>query len=341
MKVLDKAARDQWVIWITRNLLREVSSEELVAAMLQKGFESEQARELVCSVERNPILQGARPLGWRVNNLEALLDIKRSLASQTPANSQVERRAGLSREEFHSQYYVRNKPVIVTDLVSRWPAFHLWSPAYFKEKYGDVFVDVQSGRKTEPVYEVFLKGHTKRIRLSEYIELLNHGGETNEYYLTANDRFLENEAVQSILDDFWPFPEFFKQDDRTGRQFLWIGPRGAVSPLHRDRLNVFMTQIYGRKRIKLISSDALHLVYNFESFFSEVDAENPDTERHPLFAQAEIVDVTLEPGEALLIPVGWWHHVRSLDVSINVSLTNFVFPNDFERFYSRSRPRRN
>jgi hypothetical protein len=98
----------------------------------------------------------------------------------------------------------------------------------------------------------------------------------------------------------------------------------------------FMTQVYGRKRIKLISSDALHLVYNFESFFSEVDAEQPDTDRYPLFAKAEIIEVTMEPGEALLIPVGWWHHVRSLDISVNISLTNFLFPNDFENCYSSS-----
>jgi ribosomal protein L16 Arg81 hydroxylase len=209
-------------------------------------------------------------------------------------------------------------------------------PTYFREKYGDVLVDVQSSRKTEPVYEVFLKGHTKRMRLSEYIDLLNQEVETNEYYLTANDRLLENEAVRSILDDFWPFPQYFKPDDRAGKQFLWLGPRGAVSPLHRDRLNVFMTQVYGRKRIKLISSDAFHLVYNFESFFSEVDAEQPDTERYPLFAKAEILDVTLDSGEALLIPVGWWHHVRSLDISVNISLTNFLFPNDFENCYLSS-----
>ncbi|WP_377828330.1 cupin-like domain-containing protein [Bradyrhizobium lupini] len=49
---------------------------------------------------------------------------------------------------------------------------------------------------------------------------------------------------------------------------------------------------------------------------------------YPRFAEAEIFDVVLEPGEALLIPVGWWHHVRSLDISINVSLTNFLFGND-------------
>jgi ribosomal protein L16 Arg81 hydroxylase len=41
----------------------------------------------------------------------------------------------------------------------------------------------------------------------------------------------------------------------------------------------------------------------------------------------------LEPGEAIFIPVGWWHHVKSLEVSISVSFTNFVFPNYYEWKY--------
>jgi hypothetical protein len=118
--------------------------------------------------------------------------------------------------------------------------------------------------------------------------------------------------------------------ERSRSAALWFGPKGAVSPLHL----VFMSQVVGRKRVKMISSEALHLVFDFESFFSEVDAEEPDLERYPRFAEAEIIDVVLEPGEALLIAVGWWHHVRSLDISISVSLTNFLFPNDFERFYA-------
>jgi mannose-6-phosphate isomerase-like protein (cupin superfamily) len=43
--------------------------------------------------------------------------------------------------------------------------------------------------------------------------------------------------------------------------------------------------------------------------------------------------VELEAGEALFIPANWWHHVRSLKASINVSLTNFVFPNNFEPIF--------
>ena len=43
----------------------------------------------------------------------------------------------------------------------------------------------------------------------------------------------------------------------------------------------------------------------------------------PLYRFADKFVCDLNPGEALLIPIGWWHHVRALDVSISVSFTNF------------------
>ena len=43
-----------------------------------------------------------------------------------------------------------------------------------------------------------------------------------------------------------------------------------------------------------------------------------------------LIDLELAPGEVLFVPVGWWHHVRALDWSITLSLTNFVFPNRYK-----------
>jgi ribosomal protein L16 Arg81 hydroxylase len=71
-------------------------------------------------------------------------------------------------------------------------------------------------------------------------------------------------------------------------------------------------------------------VYNKEGVFSEVDCESPDNVAHPAFQNAHKRELVLEPGEALFLPVGWWHHVRALDVSITVTFTNFIYPNSFE-----------
>ena len=39
------------------------------------------------------------------------------------------------------------------------------------------------------------------------------------------------------------------------------------------------------------------------------------------------------PGEALFLPVGWWHHVDGLDQTIGMSFTRFARDNDFYSSY--------
>lgn len=95
-------------------------------------------------------------------------------------------------------------------------------------------------------------------------------------------------------------------------------------------MNIIIVQVIGRKRITLIDPLHARYVYNDDGVFSMVDAANPDYSRFPLYAYADPITLVLEPGDALFIPVGWWHHVESLDLSASLSFTNFVFPNEYQ-----------
>ena len=55
---------------------------------------------------------------------------------------QIDRRAGLSREQFDREYLRPLRPVILTDAISHWRALGRWSPQFFKEQYGDLEVEV-------------------------------------------------------------------------------------------------------------------------------------------------------------------------------------------------------
>jgi hypothetical protein len=97
--------------------------------------------------------------------------------------------------------------------------------------------------------------------------------------------------------------------DAYGRN-VWLGPAGTVTPLHRDPNANLLAQVVGRKRVILHHPDAR--VYPRSTAphtnASAADAEAPG-DAFPDFPPAcEIVE--LGPGDALLIPVGWWHHVR-------------------------------
>jgi ribosomal protein L16 Arg81 hydroxylase len=84
-----------------------------------------------------------------------------------------------------------------------------------------------------------------------------------------------------------------------------------------------LTQVHGKKHVRLFSADQSHLLYNSIGVYSDVDCENPDVEKYPLYRQTEVVEFDLCPGEMLFLPEGHWHQVRSLEPSISVSFTNF------------------
>jgi hypothetical protein len=44
-------------------------------------------------------------------------------------------------------------------------------------------------------------------------------------------------------------------------------------------------------------------------------------------ATPPVLETIIGPGEAIFLPVGWWHQVEALDLSASMSFTNFRRPN--------------
>ncbi|NJL11470.1 MAG: hypothetical protein HC908_18700 [Calothrix sp. SM1_7_51] len=155
-----------------------------------------------------------------------------------------------------------------------------------------------------------------------------NGGETNDYYLVANNANLEREELNSLLKDM-VFPEFIDSNDIRQRVFFWFGPAGTVTPLHHDPLNLMMAHVTGRKRWRLISPNYTPLLYNHIGVFSKVDLEKPDYEKISSFLSKLGDGNGVRTGRNNLYSCRWWHQVKALDVSLSVSFTNFVFPNSY------------
>ena len=196
-----------------------------------------------------------------------------------------------------------------------------------REQFGALDVQVQTGRRAEPIWDVFLRGKTSTMSLAEYVDLVLSAGETNEFYLTGNENFLAHDRDRLILADVAFGDALLDANQRYQGTNLWLGPAGTVSPLHRDRVNVLNVQTVGSKRITMIDSCQLPRVYNQQSFYSMVDVERPDLGRFPDFAQATVRSAVLQPGDAVFIPINWWHHLRALQVSVSVTFVNFRLDN--------------
>lgn len=316
-----------WKRWIAENKMLQVSDDRILGILLQNGISEEAARRQIASVSKTHSYHAGTRLAQRYRKLESLLEVYRQLSLLSDWT--IERRSNVSRAEFLESYYAANRPVIITDIMKGWKALSLWSPEYFRRQCGEMIVEITAGRESDKQYEVNLEQHKVMIRFRDYIDAVVNGGASNDYYLVANNHFFKQEAAKQLYNDFAQFPEYLDNSQVSDYGLMWFGPAGSITPLHHDVMNILFAQVFGRKRFTLIASNHVHLLYNEKGVFSEVDVENPDFDKHPMFKEVRSIQVVLEPGEVLFIPVGWWHHVRALEISISLSFTNFVFPNNY------------
>ena len=104
----------------------------------------------------------------------------------------------------------------------------------------------------------------------------------------------------------------------SARPKLWLG--GPVkTQIHNDRDHNLACVIAGRRRFVLFPPEQVGNLYigplDNPPPLSFVDPEEPDFAAYPRYSEAlKFASVAhLGPGDALLIPRYWWHHVTSLD----------------------------
>jgi LPS sulfotransferase NodH len=318
-----------WKQWIARSKCLRESDETIVQVLTQNGYSRALAIAELKFAASSPYVLGAMQAVQPLNKAASLLNLQGQLARLNENDHEIERRSDISRDEFRDRYYAANRPVIIQNLMTDWKAIRAWTPDYLKRVVGSQQVEVMTGRNRDLNYEMNSHKHRTQLCFADYIDMVYSGIVTNDYYMVANNRLLERPGAEPLLKDFTAFPEYLDPTSAGNQCFLWFGPAGTVTPLHHDTSNILIAQVMGRKRYRLVRPSEWQCVYNSTGVYSEVDCENPDLNRHPKFGDATVIDMVLEPGEVLFMPVGWWHWVRALDISMTVSFTNFVFPNLF------------
>ncbi|RKH13106.1 cupin-like domain-containing protein [Corallococcus sp. CA053C] len=321
-----------WHAWLSENLLRGVAADALARALVAGGVAPEDARAEVELARRHPAVEaGARQMGAGAE-VASLLDVRAALHAQ--AGFRVERRRGVSAEAFRDGYYRAHRPVILEDFLEGWPLLERWRPEALARTHGEVEVEVMTGRESRADHDLSPDACRTVMRLSEFLHRLEHGGPTNDLYLTARNFALERSELRGLLDDVRFPPGFLHPHPEPGGIKLWIGPAGTRTALHHDVDSVLFGQVHGRKRFWLIPSFETPRVYNRTHVWSAVDASAPDLERFPAFGTAHVHEVVLGPGELLFIPVGWWHQVHALDVSVSVTFQSLDLPGGNARWHT-------
>ncbi|WP_165393343.1 cupin-like domain-containing protein [Rivibacter subsaxonicus] len=280
-------------------------------------------------MEANPVFLAARRHQQLHRKLASVLANQQRIWELGRQYEQVEKRSGVSTPEFMERYVIGSRPLVLSDLARDWPALQRWSPADLRTRFGHLDVDIQAGREQNPRYEQDKLKHRQVARLGDFVDRVLAGGPTNDYYLTANNEVLRRPEFAPLLADIGTLPPFCDPDQLARSSSFWFGPAGSITPLHHDTLMLLHTQVVGRKRWRFISPLETPRLYNHDGVFSPIDLDRPDLDRFPDFRGVKVLEVVLEPGDTVFLPLGWWHQVTSLETSLSFSFSNLAFPNTY------------
>jgi hypothetical protein len=318
----------EWRRWAAAALLDGTALVDVLATLSRQGYSEAESIRFCARLYDDPVFEAGQWVAAQLQKFRSVLLMRDQMWRLSDAAVEVNRRSGMSGQQFLEEYYSRNKPVIMTDVCDRWPARTLWSSDYLIDKVGGVGVEVMVRTDSGPDYEDNAEQHRFVVPFSEYVENVQTTSRSKALCLVADNKLLADPAARSLWDDFEIDPRFLRSSRDYGRTFMWFGAARTVSPLRHDTMNVLFNQVVGRQLFILIPSLAVHRMYNNVGVYSDVDPIAPDLDRYPLFAGADQFHFELGPGESVFLPAGWWHRVETLDTSVSISFTSFRYDND-------------
>ncbi len=233
--------------------------------------------------------------------------------------TEIERVRTISKEDFYNNYVKKQKPVVVEQLITDWPAYSKWNLDYIKKIAGDKTVPLYDDRPVS-FKEGFNEAHAK-MKMTDYIDLLQ-SKPTNYRIFLYN---LMKEVPSLKLDFKWPDIglKLVKQ-----LPMLFFGGQNARVFMHYDidYSNILHFHFHGEKRCVIFPQSETPFLYKVPHALisrEDIDFDNPDFDKWPALKNAKGFVCNLKHGEMLYMPEGYWHYMKYLTPGFSMSLRAF------------------
>ena len=241
---------------------------------------------------------------------------------------QIEEWQGVDRAVFENEIFPANRPAVLRGLLRDWPA-------------------VQAGRQSR----TSVADYFKRLGAAGNVTAMVAPPETNgRFFYTADYKGFnfgsKNVSIGTALDTFLSLagesqppaialqamhvpdlmPAFLQDNpmpllDATVAPRMWMSNRSIIAT-HFDNNHNIACVVSGSRRFTVFPPEQVGNLYLGPLLktpggtpISVVDLRAPDYEAFPKFreALASAQEAVLEPGDAIYIPILWWHGVESLE----------------------------
>ena len=233
--------------------------------------------------------------------------------------TKIERVETISKEDFYNHYIKKQKPLVIQKLTKDWPAYEKWNLNYIKTIAGDKIVPLYDDRPVSHK-DGFNAAHAT-MKMADYIDLLQ--SKPTNYRIFLYDLMKE---VPVLQNDFkWP-----KIGLRLVKQLpmLFFGGENSKVFMHYDidYSNILHFHFHGKKQCMLFAPDQTPFLYKVPHALiarEDIDFDNPDFDKFPALKKAQGLITTLNHGEMLYMPEGYWHYMKYLTPGFSMSLRAF------------------
>ncbi|XP_063354258.1 bifunctional peptidase and (3S)-lysyl hydroxylase JMJD7 [Pelmatolapia mariae] len=263
--------------------------------------------------------------------------------------------------QFHRDWIAPNKPCIIRNAFSHWPALSKWSPDYLREKVGSKVISVAvtpNGYADAVNGDRFVMPEERQMSFSSVLDIIegkvDKGG--GVFYVQKQCSNLLQELPELTADVqphiAWMSTALGKLPDAVN---FWLGEANAITSMHKDHYENLYCVISGEKHFVLMPpTDRPFIPYGLfqpavyhqrdDGEFEVIDQSdsemvpwipldplNPDLERYPQYRRARPLHCSVKAGEMLYLPSLWFHHVQQSHGCIAV---NFWYDMDYDIKYN-------
>jgi hypothetical protein len=236
--------------------------------------------------------------------------------------------SGCTPENIPNEVFTSNTPVLIKKLINSWPA------VIASKKSPSESLEYLKNFATDEPYTVFFgePDINGRVFYNDDCSGFNFqvlGSSLNQLSSVLDKHIGNDDApmiyVGSTMIDRW-LPGFRAGNDIVFDEYdplvsIWMGNKSRI-PAHYDFASNIACCVAGKRRFTLFPPEEIENLYVGPVDFtpagqsiSMVDFSKPDFDKFPKFRKAleSALVVELEPGDALMIPSMWWHHVEALE----------------------------
>jgi ribosomal protein L16 Arg81 hydroxylase len=233
--------------------------------------------------------------------------------------TEIERVETISKEDFYNHYIKKQKPLVIQKLTQDWPAYKKWNLNYIKNVAGDKTVPLYDDRPVSHK-EGFNTAHAT-MKMADYIDLLQ--SKPTNYRIFLYELMKEVPVLQK--DFKWP-----QIGLRLVKQLpmLFFGGENSKVFMHYDidYSNILHFQFHGQKQCMLFAPDQTPYLYKVPHALiarEDINFDEPDFTKFPALQKAKGLITTLNHGEMLYMPEGYWHYMKYLTPGFSMSLRAF------------------